>query len=288
MKDYHIKEFANEDRLYPRNLYAIILSIFLLIIFGNITPLFSQDCYIVLKVKGTIILESTGEKLEKDSRVCSVDEISFGSKDAVAILYNSSNGRFTLKPNKSSESEFSGMIKTIVSNVLSSSRANVDTRGEEYDIKKVITDPFYAIGSNTFFPDLDDYPLNDKNYFLIRYDHSGKTITSRLNNTNNSFSLDLNTVYSVDGNLIDQNEVDKVTLYYFNEKEIPVKTFTLRFPDTAAVISELTPYISELKSSGKNNEEIINEILYYVYDVYGPFSPENLRRWVSEHFDLGY
>lgn len=265
--------------------------IILLILFfssGCVTSLLSQDCYIVLKVKGTIILESTGEKLEKDTRVCSLDKISFGSQDAVAILYNSSNGRFTLKPDKSSESELSGIIKTIVANALSTSHANVDTRAEEYDIKKIIKNTFYVIGSDALFPDTDDYPLSDKNYFFIKYDYSGKTITSRLNNTHNAFFLDLNTVYNVNGNLIDQNEVDNVTLYYFNEKEIPVKTFKLRFIDTIAIIAELTPYISELKSSGKNNEEIVNEILYYIYDVYGPFNPENLRRWVSEHFDISY
>lgn len=262
------------------------LLLFLFVSFGNGNSLLSQDCYIVLKVKGTITLESTGEKLEKDTRVCSLDEISFGSKDAVAILYNSSNGRFTLKPDKSSESELSGIIKTIVSNALSTSRANVDTRSEEHDIKKIIKNIFYVIGSNAFFPDTDDYPLSDKNYFLIKYDHSGKTFTSRLNNTHNAFFLDMNTVYYVDSILIDQDEVENVTLYYFDEKEIPVKTFTLRFLDTTAVISELTPYVSELKSSGKSNEEIVNEILYYIYDVYGPFSPENLRRWVREQFSI--
>lgn len=256
----------------------IVISIFTLLYAAHV---FAQDCYIVLKVKGTITNVSTGEKLVKDTRVCSVDEISFDSKDAVAILYNSSNGRFTLKPNKNSESELSGMIKMIVSNALSSSRANVDTRAGEYDIKKLIKDNYYVIGKDEIFPDPDDYPLNDNNYFFIRYDHSGKTITSRLNNTKNSFFLDPNTVYNVDGRTIDQNEVVNVSLFYFDKKQIPVKTFKLNFLDTASIMNELTPYIDELKSTGKSNAEIVDEILFYIYDVYGPFNSENMRKWVT-------
>ena len=283
---YQKRNLICESQLHRCYLCAIFVWYIVLLCAVNVPSLFSQDCYIVLKVKGTIILESTGEKLVKDTKVCSLDEISFGSKDAVAILYNSSNGRFTLKPDKSSQSELSGVIKTAVANALSTSRANADTRGDEYDIKKIIKDPFYVIGSNEFFPDPDDYPLNVKNYFFIKYDYSGKTITSRLNNTQNSFILDFNSVFNADDNPIDQSEVENVTLYYFNEKEIPVKTFSLIFPDTTAVINELSPFISELKASGKTNEEIVNEILYYMYDVYGAVSPENLRKWVSKHFNI--
>lgn len=256
--------------------------------FGNLFKIFSQDCYIVLKVKGTIILESTGERLAKDTRVCLNDNISFDTKDAVAILYNSSNGRFTLKPDKSSESELSGIIKTVVTNALSTSHANVDTRGDEYDLKKIIKDNFFVIPGDTIYPDTDDYPLSDSNYFLIRYHYNGKTITSRLNNSQNGFILNLNNIYNINGSLIDQNEVDKVTLFYFDIKEVPVKTFRLRFLDTTSLKEELTHFITELKSSGKTNEEIINEVLYYIYDVYGPFSPENLRRWVRRVFGIEY
>lgn len=256
----------------------------LMILYSNA---FSQDCYIVLKVKGTITLENTGEILQKDSKVCAGDNVSFGSPDAAAILYNSSNGRYTLKPNRSSESELSGIIRSLVSNALSTSHANVDTRGEEYDLKKLFKNNFYVIGSNEIFPDADDYPLTDSSYFYITFMYSEMTITSRLKNSKNSFFLDKRSVYTVDRKEIEQNEIDNVTLNYFNKNGRSVKAFKLRFLDTESIRSELTPYITELRSSGKTDEEIINEVLYYIYDIYGPFSSDNLRKWLSDNFNLG-
>lgn len=62
-----------------------------------------QDCYIIMKIKGTIVLESTGQVLQKDDQICGNDNVIFKTADAVAIVHSTSKGKYTLRAKKAGQ-----------------------------------------------------------------------------------------------------------------------------------------------------------------------------------------
>jgi hypothetical protein len=247
----------------------------------------AQDCFIVMKIKGTITLENSGVQLKANDQICSDDKIIFGSREAVAILYSTSKGRYTIKPDKSSEKEISGVIESYVSSVLSKSQAKTDTRAYNEDIKKAFGDTFYVIDKNEIYVNTDDYPLGKDGYFYITYNYNSEKQIKKLKSETGSFIIDKESVYNIDGKEIDETNVKEVTLYYSNISDTKVKTFCLRFLDSKTISEELTPYISELRASGKNDEEIIEQAILYFIDVYGNIDIYNFRIWLNSNFNLG-
>lgn len=109
----------------------ILLLFFILVVLLSLSPAsHAQDCYIIMKIKGTIVLESSGNQLSVNDQVCTGDNIIFKSSDAVAIVHSSSKGRYTIKPGKNRSNELEGIIKESVASALSKSKANLETRAE--------------------------------------------------------------------------------------------------------------------------------------------------------------
>jgi hypothetical protein len=46
-------------------------------------------------------------------------------------------------------------------------------------------------------------------------------------------------------------------------------------------------YITELKSEYQNDEDIIEQLLLYIIDVYGYVDYDNFRSWFKSNFNLG-
>lgn len=261
----------------------LILLVMLLISVENI---YSQDCFVVLKTKGTILSENTGMAIKKDDQICSSDNVIFTTKDAVAILYSATKGKFTIKPNKTTENEISGIFSSIVSNVLSQNTGNTFTRPLSEDLKKSFYDPFYVIDSMNIYVNEDDYPINDKAFFSIEYSFNRKVCTQKLKRDNNGILLNKASVYNSNGSDVDQNAVDKVTLYYNNISKSKIKSFTLRFIDGNELKQELSSYTEELKAQKKENKDVIDELMYYMNAVYGEFDTGYLYNWFESVLNL--
>ena len=150
------------------------------------------------------------------------------------------------------------------------------------DLKKSFTDPFYVIDSIRVFTNEEDYPIDEKSYFSVSYSYNQKEYFVKLNGTKSSIIFDKESIFMVNGNYIDQNAIDKITLFYNNVSKSKIKSFSLKFIDGVELKNELLPFIAELQNQGKNDKEVSEELLLYMNDVYGEFDAGYLYSW----FDL--
>lgn len=248
---------------------------------------FAQDCYIVMKVKGEIVNESTGSTISADDKICSNDKITFKSNDAAAMLYNSSDGKFTIKPDKKSRKEISGIISTYVANALSKVQKQTNTKSLKFgnDNKKSqlsndVSDLF-IIGQFQMFAICDDYSAASP--ITAKYEYNGAMQTVTLVNTGSGYMLDKESVYTINGTAVDQETIDAVT-FYCNDKEM-VKVI-LRFPDVESLKTEISDYIKILRAKGKTDYEIYYLVEEYFYAIYGKYEPNNFNQFLSDNFNL--
>lgn len=245
----------------------------------------AQDCFIVMKIKGTIVIESTGRTLQKDDQVCSTDNVIFKSKDAAAIVHSTSKGRYTLKANKSRISELEGMIVCAVSSALSKSKSTLDTRGNDSEYEEDLSERYCLIDGYEFA--VNESNISDDNYFLLSFIHNGMPVEIRLNNKGNNVFIDRNTVMIPEIKESGQEYIDDAAIYLCSEsapgKRKAVYAFDLSFPDKEKLKEELSGYVDLLRLSGKADELIPEELEKYVTDTYGKINKSEFRNWLLDN-----
>lgn len=258
-----------------------------LILFLAPLMLKAQDCYIIMKIKGTIVLESTGQVLQKDDQICGNDNVIFKTADAVAIVHSTSKGKYTLRANKSRSSELEGVIASTVSSVLSKNKAALDTRSGDKPLAEEFGVMFCVLGNYELDLDEDKYPVGKDNYFMIRFKHKGNTYEIKLNNNSNTVYLEKETILTPLAKDEEVNNLEDVALYYCSiknpENPMLINAFDLSFPDEKKLADELSNYVMLLRTSGKAEEEIQDELLKYMYDAYGNVNEESFLKWVKEN-----
>lgn len=259
----------------------IVTSILLLAIIFHKNS-FAQDCFIVMKVKGTIVIEGTGKTLQKDDQVCSSDNVIFKSKDAAAIVHSASKGRYTLKANKSRISEMEGMIVCAVSSALSKSKSTLDTRGNESTLEEELIERYCVIDSYNLT--YNENELTNDNYFLLSFMLNEKSVEIRLNNKENNVFINRKIIMIPEIMESGQEYIDDAAIYLCSvnapDKRKTVDAFDLTFPDKGRLKEELSGYIDLLKASGKTDELIPGELEKYMTDTYGKINKESFQVWV--------
>lgn len=264
-----------------------ILALLTLIILLITTTLSAQDCYVVMKIKGTIILEGSGKELQKDDRICGNDNVVFKSSDAVAVVHSESKGRYTLKISKSRISELEGTLKYTVSNALSKSKSSLDTRSETESLSDELWDVYCVIGKYLIDTEEDKYPANDKNYFTIRFKYNETPYEVKLTNENNKILIDREIIKKQTDIQNFPDYIEEVALYYrsSNNTDNPavISTFDLTFPDEKNLATELSSFIVLLKASGSSEDKIQDELVQYMFNSYGKVNRDYFLKWVNEN-----
>lgn len=261
--------------------------LFILVILAFADFSFPQDCFLVMKVKGEIVNERTGNTISSDDKICSNDKITFKSKDAAAMLYSSTDGKFTIKPDNKSKKEISGIISTYVSNALSKVQKQTNTKSLyfENDSKKSHLfneiSELYIIGQFQMFIICDDYSASSS--IVAKYEYNGAMQTVNLKNTGSGYLIDKESVYTVNGVAVDQESIDAVSIYC-NNKEM--NRVILRFPDVEQLKNEISDYIKQLREQGKTDYEIYALVEEYFYAIYGNYEPDNFDKFLLDNFNI--
>ncbi len=264
----------------------ILIPLTVFIFFVTVT-LSAQDCYVVMKIKGTIILEGTGRALLKDDRICGNDNVIFKSTDAVAIVHSESKGRYTLKANKNRLSELESVLKYSVSAALSKSKNALDTRSETEPLSEVLWDVYCVIGKYIIDNEETMLPVNDNNYFTIRFKYNESPYEVKLSNEENKIVIDRETIRKQAGIQILPDYIEDAALYYQGSinSETPriISTCDLNFPDEKLLAAELSNYVVLLKTSGSPEEKIQDELVQYMFNSYGKVNRDYFLNWVNEN-----
>lgn len=262
--------------------FSLFPIIFILLFLSSLS--YSQT-YIVLKVKGEIINEQTGQLLKAKDELSLNDRVTFKSDKALAALYNKDSGRFLLKPIKKFEGEFTDYVYAL----LVKSKGVID-KGL-FSLQKEFESPYFVIGEFKFKLNPKEYPITDNSYFFIRYIYQNDTISKKISSVLDEIVFDKNFVYTLGDKQIDQELVDHVDLYYTyikNDKrrEQLISRFILRFADEENLKKELEAYMELLNASGKNKDEISEELIAYIVDVYGKTNYDYAKKWLKENYEL--
>ena len=262
-----------------RILFLIIVALFI------IPKLTFSQCYTVLSVKGEIILEKTGRAIQEMDEICANDKLTFSSSDSKAAVLSSDQGRFIIKPSKKKNAD---NLTAYVKSVLMQGTGNLSSRGE-ISLENEFGENYFVVGKYRLQVDLKSYPMDESNFFYLKYQYGGNDINKKLKYENDWLLIDKESVYKIDDKDIEQDKIKTVTLYYYEKEKntsTKITSFGLAFANENKLGKELGDYINLLKGAGKKNEVIINEVLLYLTDVYGNINSENVRIWLGEKYGL--
>ena len=258
-----------------------IISLFLFLIFSLLQVSFAQDCYTVIKVKGDVLLEKNRSIISINDEICSGDNLIFSNEDNVVVVHSTAKGRFTLKPNKRTESELIFMVNDVLKQ-----SGNIFTRDITFSLADEFRGVYYIIGETRILVDTDDFPMNGDKFFYIRYFYNNDTINAKLRFDGDTLILDKETIFRVNGVMINPDDIKSVLLYYYdstNKTSELISEFTLRFADEEKLKEELGNYYALLKKTNKSEYEIMNNLYSYFNDVYGRVNIASFMKWVNEN-----
>lgn len=264
---------------------SIVFLLFLLIL----TPYFlkAQDCYIIMKIKGTIVLESTGQVLQKDDQICGDDKVIFKTSDAAALVHSSTKGRYTLKANKSRTGELEGVLISAVSSALSKKTANLDTKSLDLPVREEFDVVYCIIDKYEFTIDDSKYPVSDEYNFMIRFKYKNTLHEIKLHNNNNIVYLNKQSILEQITNNGEINLIEDVALYSYSSQNTDnpkiIDAFDLSLPNEKTLANELSNFKVLLKTSGRSEEQIQDDLIVYMYNAYGKVSRDSFLKWVSDN-----
>ncbi|HBS88764.1 MAG: hypothetical protein A2W91_04180 [Bacteroidetes bacterium GWF2_38_335] len=263
-----------------KNLFTISIVLLLPVI------LFSQTDYRVIKVNGTITIESSGKNLATGLTFSDKENLLFKQSTAQAAVINGQKGRFVITPSNkedlmASKSNYIPGLSNISSRAgSSSSLKNV------VDIKNYFFGKFVIFDMTRIVISSDDYPMNEVNYFYLRYKYNNENIPKKLTLSGDTIIIDRNSLLSIDGNPISANEVTEISLMYFNgEKKTStfITSFEPVFTDDA-VKEEIKVILDEMKNETYSKK--FDSIIAYLNEFYGKPDKENLKEWLKVNFGL--
>ena len=266
-----------------KTVYTFLSLIFLL----TTLTLKAQDCYIVMKIKGTIVLESTGQILQKDDQICGNDKVIFKTPDAAALVHSSTKGRYTLKSNKSRVGELEGVISSVVSSALSKKTANLDTKSLDLPVKNEFDVVYCIIDEYELALEEGENPVNEENYFMLSFMHNNKPLEIKLKSSGNTVYFNKEDIFTQmvsDGNFY---LIEVAVLYYINSENKdnpkPIDAFDLVFPDEKNLADELSNFKVLLRNSGRSEEAINEDLIAYITNAYGIVNNANFIEWANKN-----
>jgi len=252
----------------------------------QLTTAFSQDKFTVIKVSGSILIQSTGSALGIGTAFSQNEDLLFKIPESRAAVINPKRGRFLLTSNNMSE------FKDSKSNFLPAT-GNISARGGDniLNINDLIT---YFEGNFVIFDKVKIkispafFPMNAQKYFYIRYLYKNETINKKLAYSSDTLIINKNELLTIDGKQIPNPEIKEMKLMYMEEGEkyvsTPICIFTPVFPDLGQLKSEIKIIIEQMKD--KSYSEQLNEITNYINEFYGNPEANNLKSWLKENFGL--
>ncbi len=260
-----------------------ILLLLQLILCLSAQSAFSQTTYFVLNVKGIVKIKKTGKILKINDQLSDKETLSFTSINDVVAVISTKNGRMILKPKQTAKSS---ELYCVLSEILNPGTGRLSSRSgsitNSIELENFFEkDSLYILGSTKKWISPIAFPMNQENFFFVRYTWKGETINKKLLYYNDSININKEDLYKVDGKNISPDETTNPTLYYKKGASTSqICLFTISFPNESKTKEIVTAFKQHKTSKG---EDFIGELLPLLKDIYGKTEIDNVRWWVRKN-----
>jgi hypothetical protein len=257
-------------------------NIIILLSFFYFTNSYTQENFKVIKINGTIVNEQSNSNLVSGSVFNDNDKLKFGNTSSRAAVI-SPKGRYILQSNNSDIAYAKSFLTPAMSNMSSRSGAIVN----QVDLQNHFSGNYLIFKIDKIKVSKDNFPMDENNFFYIRYDYNGESINKKLSYNDDILIIDQKELIAVDGKPIPNPDIKHMELLYYKKaegKSISVGEFKPVFVVDADLKSEINIILSDLKA--KTKKEKIDVILSYINDFYGKPNKENLIDWLEANFQL--
>ncbi len=264
--------------LISENMKSFIITI---VAFFSFTLIYSQENYKVIKVNGTIVLKEKGLSLETGTVFSEKDDLLFRTDDAVAAVINPGKGRLILTSKNHDLSSASSNYLPSMYNISSRGGALINI----LDLQNHFSGKYVVLGSQKIEIEKKNFPMNDNNFFFLRYLYKGEEINKKLTFVDDTLIIDGKALYTVDGKPIPSPDNTTIKLFYRKGTEsLEISRFDLIFPDPQQVSKEINVILEQLKT--RSSKEKIEEIGSFINEFYGKVTNDNLAWWLRKNYGL--
>ena len=143
----------------------------------------AQDSYHVINIKGKV--SRNGKKVKRGQKLSANDQVKFLTPRALLLVSSQRYGRKVLSgnPARKSESEVVYMIKSLVIKTRASAgfAASELPNGQTGLLSHFGKDKHLILGNEErILVDKKEFILNQHSFFLLRYEHEGKTVEQKI------------------------------------------------------------------------------------------------------------
>lgn len=230
--------------------------------------------FTVINVQGSILYLKTGNKMERGDTYVTGTNLSFQTKESRAAVANSEEGRLILTGNEK------GKIRILpaTNNMSSRSGALLNI----IDLKNHFDGRYFIIEKHKIEIAASEFPMNEENFFYLRFNYNDEDIAKRLAFDDNKLILDKSEIFKVDGNPIPVTETEMTLYYRKNGQGEKISKFTPIFPDIKTLREEVALMLEVF--SFKDEAAKYNEIKAHINEFYGKPNDKNLKTWLNQEF----
>jgi hypothetical protein len=243
---------------------------------------FTQTTFSIIHVKGQVKVKSTGKLLERGMKISDKEVLIYGSSSDLVAAISPDKGKVIIQPDTKTKSS-GGELAYVIRDIYKPMQGNATTRGSSLlstaGIITFFTAGYLVLDNNEFEFNKNQFLLNEKSFFFIRYQAEGQTepINKKLVSSNGKVILNRTEFLSIDGKLVAPDDLSVFELYYFAD-------------DSANKIAEMNLYlppIEVIKSvleiiKRSEIENAFSESMQYMQIAYGNVDPVSLEMLYNE------
>lgn len=260
------------------------LTLIIAIIFFASTQTNAQD-YKVIHVTGTIEAQNIHKTLSRGTAFDDNEKFQYKTTGARAVVINTKAGkRYILKGATNSTAYTRANLTPSMSNI--SSRAG--GLNNRLDLKNHFDGKYVVLGKLKVAINSLAFPINDTNFFFIRYLYKGMSIDKKLYHSGDTLIIIKDSLLQVDNKPIRNENITEMKLIYVTKVDKKYKLSSISssfypvFPNEVILKEEVSIIVNSMKA--KSNQEIINDISSYINEVYGKANKENVAQWYNSNF----
>lgn len=243
----------------------------------------AQDSYHVIKIKGKV--SRNGQRVKQGQKLNSSDRIKFLTPGSLLLVSSQRFGRKVLSgnPTQKNDSEIAYMVKRLVSKNRASVRGFIASKESEKDnsmLDYFDKDKHLVLGNEERIAiDKKKFVLNQNSFFLLKYQHEGKTIEQKIPSEASQLIFNQKIIHKevADYELIYQKEGSKQKLGSLKLAQLADKSKGKK------AIDKLVRFMRKGKlEKSKVKENIQN----YLTKYFGTPNDQQYNRWFKTNYNF--